>query len=318
MKKESASLYRDRIVRVYDYIKSNLSGDLSVDRLADVACLSPYHFHRVYRRFVGETLSGAVRRCRLYQSGKLLVETPISIVEIAYRSGYYRTDSFSRAFQRFYGVSPERFRQQYDDERILVATATENANSGFEQKWLLKQSGPLVQPEVALWHSIYQVALVELPCVELICLESDSTKETLEPKFVDLNLKAQDYGLSLSARNFLGIFYKDALATDTVSFSHRYAYAALPIDASQREGLEIYTHLPFKLQTLSAGLYATYIYSGPYAMSERSHEWLYGYWLPSNGMRVSAGPVIEEYLNDPRQTRPQYLQTRVFVKVEHG
>jgi len=122
--------YHDRILRVYDYIKQNLAGDISVDRLSDVACLSPYHFHRVYRKLVGETLNGAARCCRLYEAGRLLTETTNSVGEIAYRTGYNRMDSFSRAFQRYYTVSPDSFRQHQLNHHALVAQATATHNSG--------------------------------------------------------------------------------------------------------------------------------------------------------------------------------------------
>ncbi len=312
---EPVRSYRDRILRVYDYIKHNLEGDLSVDRLSDVACLSPYHFHRVYRRFVGETLNGAARRCRLYYGGKLLADTPATVAEIAYRIGYNRLDSFSRAFYRFHGLSPEHYRQYHHRQRTLVAAATTYGHSGTESLSVAENTNNGRWPNSA-WQSMYQVELVELPRIEMICLESDSTTEVLEPKFVDLNLHAQNYQLNLGARNFIGIFVKDPQMGDVVKFTHRYALAALPIDSAQRESLDKHLKLPFKLQSIPQGLYASYVYTGPYSMSERSHEWLFGYWMWANGLRATGASIIEEYLNDPRKVLPSHLKTRVFVQVE--
>lgn len=59
---EMLNKYEERILRVQEYIYQNPSGDLSLDRLADVAAMSRFHWHRVYRAMTGETCAQAVRR----------------------------------------------------------------------------------------------------------------------------------------------------------------------------------------------------------------------------------------------------------------
>jgi AraC family transcriptional regulator len=49
MKQSTAESYRQRVIRVVEYIHDHLDEDLSLHRLADVAYMSPYHFHRIYR-----------------------------------------------------------------------------------------------------------------------------------------------------------------------------------------------------------------------------------------------------------------------------
>ena len=57
--------YRDRLDRVLRHVQANLDEPLPTERLADVACLSPFHFHRLFRSLTGETLGEVVRRLRL-------------------------------------------------------------------------------------------------------------------------------------------------------------------------------------------------------------------------------------------------------------
>lgn len=59
-----ANDYERRLMRVLDYIHDNPAGDLSLDALADVAALSRFHFHRVFRAMTGQTVAQAVRRLR--------------------------------------------------------------------------------------------------------------------------------------------------------------------------------------------------------------------------------------------------------------
>ena len=51
-----------RLLRVLDHIHDNPAGDLSLDAMSEVAALSRFHFHRVFRATTGETLAKAVRR----------------------------------------------------------------------------------------------------------------------------------------------------------------------------------------------------------------------------------------------------------------
>lgn len=57
--------YRQRIDRVLDHIAGHPEDDLSVERLAGIACFSQFHFHRLFHALVGEPVNGHVRRVRL-------------------------------------------------------------------------------------------------------------------------------------------------------------------------------------------------------------------------------------------------------------
>jgi AraC family transcriptional regulator len=56
--------YEKRMLRVLQYIHDNPAGDMSLDRLADEAAMSRFHWHRVFRAMTGETCAQAVRRVR--------------------------------------------------------------------------------------------------------------------------------------------------------------------------------------------------------------------------------------------------------------
>jgi AraC family transcriptional regulator len=70
--------YEARLLRVLAYIYDHLDGDLSLDRLSDVACMSRFHWHRVFRAMTGETPAEAARRLRLIKAANALVheDTP--------------------------------------------------------------------------------------------------------------------------------------------------------------------------------------------------------------------------------------------------
>lgn len=103
--------YVGRINRTIDYIRENLSGDLRLETLARVASFSPYHFHRIFKSVVGQTVNGFIRRVRLQMSASQLIYNPKkSITQIATDCGYSSPSSFARDFRQMYGMSGSQFR----------------------------------------------------------------------------------------------------------------------------------------------------------------------------------------------------------------
>ncbi len=103
--------YASRLNRVVDYIDKNLTGDLSLSVLAEVANFSKYHFHRVFSLYIGEPLGTYIQRLRLeWAAGKLVSDSEISVTEVAYDCGYSAPAVFSRAFKERFGMSPSEWR----------------------------------------------------------------------------------------------------------------------------------------------------------------------------------------------------------------
>jgi AraC-like DNA-binding protein len=66
--------YADRLERVAVYLAENLDRQVELTRLAEVACFSPFHFHRIYHALQGETVAETVRRMRLHRAAVELIE----------------------------------------------------------------------------------------------------------------------------------------------------------------------------------------------------------------------------------------------------
>ena len=103
--------YHDRLDRVLDYIYTRLDDDLSFDRLAEVACLSSYHWSRIYSAMRGETIVATIRRLRLQRAADQLANSDSDIQAITRRAGYSSADSFGRAFKESFGTSPTAYRR---------------------------------------------------------------------------------------------------------------------------------------------------------------------------------------------------------------
>ena len=80
-----------RLLRVFDHIHDNPAGDLSLDALSDVAAMSRFHWHRVFRAMTGETLAQAVRRIRMQRASYLLVMTDEPLAAQSQQRSGWRT-----------------------------------------------------------------------------------------------------------------------------------------------------------------------------------------------------------------------------------
>ena len=102
--------YVDRINRVIDYILEDPARPLNLEAAAKVACFSPFHFHRIFRAAVGETLNQFIKRIRLERALYWLAYSePVSLTDLALRCGFASSSDFSRSFRSRYGVPPSAF-----------------------------------------------------------------------------------------------------------------------------------------------------------------------------------------------------------------
>lgn len=104
-------LDRRRLSRVLDYIEANLEGDLTVDRLAKVACLSRFHFARAFKAAVGRSPHRHVSARRLERAKAWLKRGDQSLVDIALTLQFSCQANFTRAFREATGQTPGQYRR---------------------------------------------------------------------------------------------------------------------------------------------------------------------------------------------------------------
>jgi AraC family transcriptional regulator len=265
--------YGARMDRVIAYVFDHLDDDLDLTRLADVACLSPYHWHRIYHAMKGETVAVTVRRLRLHRATGWLANTEMPIDEVAARSGLGSVESFTRIFKSAYGMPPAKYRR-------------EGSHRWFDPE-AKDRSSPMQHVEIRT-----------LPQMQAATIPHRGSYMEIDRAFEKL------FG-ALGARNLLGpglrmfgIYYDDPASVAEVELRSRAAIVAastLPIEA------------PLEQATIIGGQYAVLRHKGPYADMRGAYDWLYGTWLLQSGREPADAPCVEEYLNTPRDTPPADL-----------
>ncbi len=122
-----AGLDRRRLTRVLDYIGANLEGDLTLARLAAVACLSRFHFSRAFKAAVGRSPHHYVSAKRLELAKQLLGKGDQPLAHIALTLKFSCQANFTRAFREATGQTPAQYQRSVG--RIAAEPAARNDNS---------------------------------------------------------------------------------------------------------------------------------------------------------------------------------------------
>jgi AraC family transcriptional regulator len=100
-----------RLRRVLAYVEEHLAEDITVADLANVACLSIFHFTRAFAAATGVPPHRYVSRRRLETAKAMIATGRASLSEIAFECRFSSESSFTRAFRRATGMTPAKYRQ---------------------------------------------------------------------------------------------------------------------------------------------------------------------------------------------------------------
>ncbi len=101
----------DGLQRALAYIEAHLADNLQTEDVAREACVSPFHFQRLFGAVCGVTLGEYIRLRRLTMAGEELSRGHAKVIDVAIKYGYDSPDSFARAFSRFHGIAPSAARE---------------------------------------------------------------------------------------------------------------------------------------------------------------------------------------------------------------
>ncbi len=279
--------YQSRLDRVVNYIYDHLDDDIDLNHLAEIACLSPYHWHRTYRGFKGETIKATVKRLRLHRAASQLVNTDMAIDKIVAQSGYSGMSAFSRAFATSYLMPPARYR------------ATGKLSS-FQSNIVQGEFGVHDQKK-------YEVELRDVGALNLVGLVHGGPYMEIGRAFEKLAVFGHEKGLFGPGTGSMALYFDDP---DTVKTSELRSFAGmLEIRPTEIER-------PYERVVVEAGRFAVLRYNGPYSELPSVYNWFYGAWLPDADVEVRDAPCMEDYLNDPRRVAPNELLTDIFMPIK--
>jgi AraC family transcriptional regulator len=261
-----------RIQRAIDFVESHLFGDLPLGAIAQAAAFSPYHFHRLFTALTGETPQSYVRKRRVAEICSRLVETDQPIAELALDCGFESQATFTRAFTRFVGVSPARFRKAG-----IVANA--------------HRYGPLDPAELIerQRRSPMEPRIVEKSSFTVVGIAGHFTPATNTqiPVLWERFAPRMDAIPRRHGRHTLGLCIDaDPATVEEAGFTY---VAAVEVDGVGDVPSEMIAI------TVPASRYAVFTHSGHISRIADTVRRIWGEWLPASRRRHVRAPDFEHY-----------------------
>ncbi len=295
---ETGREYLKRINFVIDFIEKNLDADLSLQYLAEKAQYSPYHFHRVFVTVVNERLNEFVNRKRLERIAAMILVTPHLILkEVVYTYGFTSMSSFSRAFKKYYGVSPTKFRSEGKEilSKIGIAPfSSENyiCSIDTDKQWMTMNA---------------QITIKELSERKLACISHIGEFDTIGSAFQQLIEWGHQQGV-LDTSNFkaLTVYHDNPHVTQT---SKLRCSAGVTISNNIKADGEI------RQLTLHKGVFVV----GHFEIKteEIAKAWKnLCIWIIKRGLEFRDGDYFEVYHNDHRTHPEQKIVIDICIPIE--
>ncbi|WP_407922894.1 helix-turn-helix transcriptional regulator [Acutalibacter muris] len=116
----------EAIEQSLDFIEEHLAEEILTEELANIACLSPFYFQRLFKRLVSKPVQEYVKLRRLAKVIENLKDTDRRILDIAMDYGFSSHANFTRVFKETYGITPDEYRKDlpmlntFDRPQVLM------------------------------------------------------------------------------------------------------------------------------------------------------------------------------------------------------
>jgi AraC family transcriptional regulator len=270
--------YVNRVNRAIDHVTRNLAQPLQLADVASVACFSPFHFHRIFRALVGETLHAFIKRVRLERAVFMMSHHEgASLTDIALACGFASSSDFSRSFRAHFGVPPSVF----DVDHFRAS-----------------RRGDMVD---ALGHCVarlpagenpegFAVRLRDLPARRVAYARVLRPYEGDRVHAAAMRMLAWARARGLAGGQWLGYQWEDP---EVVALEHcRYDIGLeIPADAAVDGEVNVVAFPPMRVAELAL--------AGTIELEVRALDWLYGTWLPNSGLVPDHQPGFEAFDGEP-------------------
>ena len=280
--------YRKRINQAAKFMQDNAFRQLSINEIAATANFSPFHFHRIFSAFTGETIFEYLTTVRMNKAVEMLIAGS-RISHIAINSGYQTTAAFNKVFKKTFGCSTTVYRQKTPGGKM-----------------------PFMPAITDVIKSDFQPVITILPDMNLLYVRRKGRNYGQRTKAAD---DAFYYLYNWLIKYFenprflkrIGIIQDvDEVNGDECRFD-----GCVEIDDFSKYPLTG----DVKSTIISKGKWAIFLHKGPYNTLWQTWNRIYRYWLPIAGLELRDVSPFEIYHNSPLYTRPAELLTDIHIPI---
>ncbi len=293
--------YVRRVNRAIDYIIEHLDQPLRLEAVARAAHFSPFHFHRVFRSLMGETLQQFIRRVRLERALKMMSHEPQrTLTDVALSCGFASSSDFSRSFKQRYGVAPSALDLESlrDAHRTAIHSAVGLTGQGYQLDRLPVEENP----------DGFEVEIRDLPA------RTVAYRRVLEPYREGRVVEAAEQLVRWAERRgcteqqWLGYMWDDPEVVDLKDCRYD---VGLEVEHVEPEGeIGRFDFPPMRVAQLEV--------RGDLELEIRALDWLFGSWLPRSGYVPTEQPSFEAWIGRPFAHGQKHFELYVQLPVRRS
>lgn len=272
------------INRVIEYINGHLFEMPGIQELAEVANISGFYFHRIFKAIIGENIGEFINRLRMENIAFQIQMKEKSLSEIAFETGYASKHALSRAFKNHFGMPPSIYRSH-----------PKNIHPFF---------GKEKRPDLNLQPEIKDIETKNIVYIRII--DVYGAEESFTNAWRKLGKYATDNKLVNESTEFLGLSFDDPAITPPAKCRF---YACFTLSG------EIKPDGTFGVRKINGGRYAVFTHKGSYYTLKDTYYNIYVNWLPQSLWKLRGSLSFEKYLNSPTSVKEVELLTEIFVPI---
>jgi len=296
--------YISRIQKVQDYIEQNYGKNMTTEELASVAGFSKYHFNRIFKSVMDESLLQYVNRVRMENALFILAHRQDrNMTDVAYEIGFGDSAIFSRAFKAYYGMSPLAYRKKYSTNCKENLFLSEYNKSEKKKKWVEEP-----------FPNTGEVRIENIESKDLVYIRHVGTYKSLGRVFAkwmhELFRLAHKQGLLRQEENQFLVMYHDNPEFGDEKHFRTSLCITVPVGCSAKEEGKL------GVTKLTGGLYAVGHYEIKPGQFEDAWDHMYRNWLMMSGYVPRNACPYEVYLNNPKEDKEGLIKVDIYVPIE--
>lgn len=258
--------YIRKVNLAIDYIEKNYHKKIVVTKLAEIAGLSHYYFHRIFKAVTGETVNDYIKIFKMARIYKSLVKSDKKIIDIAMDLGYQNSANLSRDIKKYFNCSPSEIRS----EKFRPITREYKSDLKLNIHYCGIKSIPdrnIVYERVVEGYNTLDIQAAFKKILDVLISEKC---DLMEIKSLGIGHDDPDYVDSSKCR------YDACIVTDNIS----------KVDLSM-----------FNSRVLKGGSYASFLFEGTADEFANAWDYIFKKWVIKSSYITDDKPHIEEYIH---------------------
>lgn len=254
--------YLERINEILFNIHGDLQKNFLVEELASLVAMSPFHFNRIFKELVGESVHAYSKRVKLEHAANLLLFNPqATITHIMREVGFSSNASFSQAFKENFGVTPTKWRE--------VDKANEKRDFTFSQKSL-------------------HVKIQTMPSFDVAYVRHKGYDRSIQKAWLKLQDWALRHGVAFSKQRMIALHHSNPRFVES-SQCHYVACLELPSHQTFYRSAEI------GVMKIPQTFCAVFSLQGVYGDLKKYMDVIYHEWFPKSEYEKISLPSFAIY-----------------------